>query len=68
MPGPIAWPHSQNFFLLLLPSGKSVSEKGGGKGAGGKRLGAAEGTGEMMHILAYESFREQQVKVGAAQK
>ncbi|KAI1238020.1 hypothetical protein IHE44_0014122 [Lamprotornis superbus] len=28
-------------------SRKSVSEKGGGKGAGGKRLGAAEGTGEL---------------------
>lgn len=66
MPGKL--PYSQNFFLLLLPSRKSVLEKGGGNGAGGRRLGAAEGTREVMHILAYMRCREQQVKVGAAQK
>lgn len=65
---PSKLPCSQNFFLLLLPSRKSISEKGGGKGDGGKRLGAAEGTGAVMHILAYVSFREQQAKVGAGQK
>lgn len=65
---PSKLPCSQDFFLLLPLSRKSISEKGGGKGAGRKRLGAAEGTGEVMHILAYVSFREQQVKVEAAQK
>lgn len=65
---PSKLPYSQNFFLLLLPSRKSVSEKGGGKGAGGKRLGAAERNREVMHILAYVSFREQQVNVGETQK
>lgn len=62
MPGKL--PYSQNFFLLLLPSRKSVLQKGGGKGVGGRRLGAAEETREVMHILAYVSFREQRLRLG----
>ncbi|KAF2977160.1 hypothetical protein EK904_007945, partial [Melospiza melodia maxima] len=50
---PSKLPYRQNFFLVPLPSRKSVSQKGGGKGAGGKRLRAAERNGEVMHILAY---------------
>jgi len=49
-------PRSLDFFLLLLlfPARKPLLEEGGGKGAGGRGLGAAEGGG-VLHVLAYTS-------------